>query len=342
MKFPKAYALAFEAARIANSNFHNKLAMGLLRYPAPGRSSGILALSEGRSRPQGFLTLASEAVRNAACGALIEAVLSHHAQTRRDPSNRTYLATFAWDAGLTFEDSPHVNMEAMERKVRRCLTRLGFDAVCAFEVDVLSNCFANETARRLQFHIHAICWRRDLGFEPIAVGTRLSNDGQFPNSLGIPGVSFVSRAQSASRYSGFQRRHPDRDQTAGSMAWLAHYLLKAPYYAKNRYLGRDGRPRVRGDVQRFTPCTAILFAEILTQISAFDAVFAVGSEGAKVGTDYAKRLREWERSNRSNPKCYHEDVLKYSWADLFRHYPQLGFSTATIRQRRHSLTERIV
>ncbi|GAA0439557.1 hypothetical protein GCM10009095_03180 [Sphingomonas molluscorum] len=276
-------------------------------------------------------------VRRAATYILIDKMLEQYRRVRRDPDVRAFLATFAWNAGLTPITAPEIDLEAMERSVRRQLNRLGLNAVCAFDIDVFSRPFDGEQTRYLHFHVHALCWTRDPKFQPRNSAEKLCSSRAFPNRIGVPSVTFRSRAESAAQFAGFQRALPNQDQTAASMAMLAQYILKDTCVSKNRYRGRDGRMRTRPEAGRFTPTVALRFAEIYSQISPYDAVFAVGPEASMITAAYGARLRRWERRNREHGEQCDEHRLMAAWARYFDLHPELEFAPSSIHQRRHTL-----
>jgi hypothetical protein len=296
-----------------------------------------LCFSTPDNPPYGFLPLANMQVRRAATYVLIDEMLEQYRRVRRDPAVRAFLATFAWNAGLTLITAPEVDLEAMERSVRRQLIGLGLNGVCAFDIDVFSRPFAGEHTRYLHFHVHALCWTRDPKFQPRNTAEKLCSSRAFPNRIGIPSVTFRSRAESAAHFAGYQRALPTQDQTAASMAMLAQYILKDTCVSKNRYCGRDGRMRTRPEAGRFTPKVALRFAEIYSQISPYDAVFAVGSEATVVTNAYGARLRRWERRNREHGEQCNERRLMAAWTRYFDLHPELGFAPSIIHQRRHTL-----
>lgn len=338
MRYPKARAVARRAAHEKTLRFHQQVSRGLAYYAPSLADQHVLCFSASDLPPCGFLPLANIQVRHAATHILIDEMLKQYHRVRRDPDVRAFLATFAWNDGLTPVTAPLVNLEAMERSVRRQLNRLNLNAVCAFDIDVFSKPFDGDGTRYLHFHVHAVCWTRDASFQPRNAAERLCHSRAFPNRLGLPSVTFRSRAESAAQFAGFQRPHPAQDQTAESMAVLGQYLLKDTCVSKNRFLGRDDRMRARVEAGRFTPRIALRFAEIYSQISPYDAVFAVGSEGRVVAAGYGSRLRQWERGNRDCGEVCDEGKLAAAWTRYFRRHPQLRYVPSVIQQRRHTLT----
>ncbi|WP_267396575.1 MULTISPECIES: hypothetical protein [unclassified Sphingomonas] len=339
MDFPLARNAARAFARGAEASFQAKLSRALSFYPPATKDQRLLVFSTRPLSSCEFLPLANAEVRLAAAFSLIDSFLDHYGSTRKVSDSHTYLATFTWDAGLTFADAPQVNLEAMERTVRRQLERLGLNAVCSFEIDVFADPLAGEHARRLHFHVHAVCWTRDRSFRPVSAARALRRGKAFPSLLGAPSVSFVSRSASAAQYPGFERPQPRQDQTASSMAHLGYYLLKATSSAKHRFLGRDGTARMRGDDSAFNLKTALRFAEIYSQITPADAIFAVGAEAAAVAANYNARLRRWVMRQGSRGHGYTEAGLQAAWARLFDAHPELGLHPSAIRQRRHTLAD---
>lgn len=355
MSYPRARRAARRSAYAKTAAFHLKLGQALAYYPPNHRDAEILRFWDTLA-PYGFLPLANARVRRAAATALIDALLAHYSRVCQDRSVRTFLVTFAWDAGLTPITEPVLDMEAMERLVRRQLERLGLNAICAFDLDVFSKPNDGEEVRHLHMHVHALCWTRDPAYRPHTTAAKLRKGRAFPNRIGAPSVKFRSRAESAAQFAAFDRAcrkrvrakpvtaspniardRSRRDQTALSIANLAQYLLKDTAVSKNRYKGRDGRMRMRPEARRFTFKIALRFAEIFSEISPYDAVFGVGAEASIVTADYSARIRAWERRNRENGEFCDERELKAAWIRYFTTHANLGLAPCIIRQRRHTL-----
>ena len=288
--------MALTKARIAATHNRDQLIRALAHYLAPPRAAKILDLICCGLGVSDHTPLSNFGVRIKASEVLVDLSLRQHDRVRHDRDVRHFFFTGTWDDGITLEHAPELNFARMELKVRRLLTKLGLDAICAFELDVLSKKLAGDPARLILGHVHALCWTRDAGFRPVVCARELSALPQYSNRLGLPGVDFTTRAMSAARHrapiilGGAQppedprfRNLDTRDQNAPSMADLGRYMLKAPTCAKDRSQADDGSWRVCNDQDAFGLNTALRFAEIWSQITPADCRVWRGLRGRRAG-----------------------------------------------------------
>lgn len=308
-------------------------------YPPPPRTNNILHDATLAFAVSGYAALSNLSVRRSAGEALIDVMLEQRDKQKHDASVRTFLMTASFDAGFCFEDAPVVDLASIRLSVRRALKNLGLQAVCVFEVDVLAKKLPEERSRRLIFHVHAVCWTRDPHFKPVAAGCDLSKSRYFPNMLTAPSFTFVSRAMAAARRNNSSTdprfANLKRDQIARSMAWMGHYMLKPPLYAKNRHEQRDGGIVMRADGGAFRLKTAMRMAEIWSKISVNQAVFAVGSDADKLVRKIKKRIAGLTRDTGSaKQRELGEFTIARAWANFFQAHSKLGFEPSVILHRR--------
>lgn len=182
----------------------------------------MLELLLSGKRCLGDLPIANPQTRLRVQEALIHALLNHFDLIFDQPKCRTFLATFAWDAGMTLRDAPEVLLTSMRRTVHRTLRGLGLSGIGHFEFDVLRRPLLTESFRRISANAHVICWTTDAAFQPKKTAGALCDSGRFPNMLEIPPVDIVSRSLSEARRGIYEREEPHRDQIPRSIAHLGY------------------------------------------------------------------------------------------------------------------------
>lgn len=345
---PRARATALDLARAAATANRDQLLRALAHYPAPTpKADRILNLVASGFGVSDHAPLSNFGVRMRSVETLVDLFLQLHDAHRADRDMRHFLFTGTWDHGITGLAAPVLNLARLELKVRRLLKRERLDGVCIFEIAVLAKPLTGEADRLLLLHVHALCWTRDQYRQPVTRGRELSALAQYKNRLGLPGVTFVSRAMSAARHRLPQMPgHPaleiprrfrnlqSRDQNAHSMAYLAHYMLEAPTAAKGRYQDRDGRWHTCHDRDAFGLNTALRFAEIWSQLTPADAVFGVGPEGGRLSREFSQRMRPG-----ASPLPQHRQQslrrveVEHAWQRLFDAHPRLGLEPSEITRR---------
>ena len=345
--FRKPKLAAAEAVKLRNAQAHHQVRQALSLYSPADRDRDLIEALIIDPYVCSYLPMSNFAVRYAAQSALIDAVLEQYARARPCSETRHFLFTAAFDSGFAFLGGPQVNLANIRRHVVSALRTYNLDAICAFEIDVLSKrlpdantlfpedkiAILKEHSLRLMFHVHAICWTRDPSFRPVAAAKDLMKRDSFSNALNVPAAHFTSRAMSCARRREVLNR-PERDQTAWSMARMAQYMLKAPVCAKN-YIATtpQRRGRLLDDAGAYGSNVALRMAEMWSHISASEAVFGVG-EGALLAGRYQQSLRTWERGNRNRAYIIQEAELDDAWARLWAERPKLGYCPPLIRKRK--------
>jgi hypothetical protein len=263
---------------------------------------------------QYYLPPANKHVRLSAQEALIDELQSLFASAAPEFK----LLTLTWDAGLTFETAPSVDIAKMANQASAALELLGLNAVCAVEVDGVSRVLEGEPGRRLLFHVHGVCWTNGGPFHVrdkellLTTGT----DGlSFTHRWGVPPVRFTAK------------RQLDWSAVAG----LGMYLLKAPRCLK-KPVWRENLGRfklLRAPPEEFRPATAVRLMDLHSRWDVREIVFGVGDGvglvtrwtgalegkcGAQVGGEAVERSsveRLWRRVYaRTNSGCCAE--LRYA------------------------------
>jgi len=334
MAHAKARRKTMAEAAKNNSKSRARVSAAFNLYPPDKRDSIVERVALGRDCEPAVLS--SYTVRAKTQDAWIQALLRHHKRNKGDKQLRHYLFTLTTDAGFTFEDAPVLAIEKMRRSARNLLKKLKLQGICAFDIDILAKKLPGEYARRVILHVHGVCWTRDR-FEPRKVAKKLSAMRCYRNSLGVPGVSFVSRAMSRAAHDPHAAatralfKHPERDQTARSMAFLALYLNKPPVAAKNRNEADDGTVTVRLDAGHFSLKTALRWNELMSHFPPESVMFSVGSEAALVRVDIRTQLRRCFGHTDASGRFNELRHLGRAWQRFFKTHPKLGFSPTQVK-----------
>lgn len=213
-------------------------------------------------RLHGHLPTSNRHVRIRAQEALIEQL--HELFARSAPELK--LLTLTWDAGLTFEDRPVVDVSAMITQASAAIARVGLNAICAVEIDGLSRVLEGEHARRLIFHIHAVCWTNGGPFESKAKERIIATQAypeNFSHAWGVSPVRFTAK----------------RNLDWAAVAGLGMYLLKAPRCLKKR-VWRSQLQRyklLKAPAVEYRPAAAVRLMDLHSRWDVRDIVFGVGA-----------------------------------------------------------------
>lgn len=257
----------------------------------------FLRLVSVAANVNGYLPWSNRTIRLAATRALIELILRNFAKHR---TRKRWFGTFCWDAGITSEGRPIVDLVAMKVAVWKALDAYGLTGIGVVEVDVLKQ-RGGGRGRRLLFHIHVIV--EETGrtkFRPRKAAAKLCRSRRFRNGLGAPSVQFKPITQ-----------------TAADIARVAAYITKFPPSAKNMvpYRKRPGRHVFR-DCQ-MAPAWALRLLETLSHVRATDAVFGIGRRGKQLRKAWTKRFKLLlgKQRGRRNPMAKDHDVAA-EWARI--------------------------
>lgn len=270
------------------------------------------------SRAWGDASLANPQTRYRFQHSLIHALLNHYEQIFDQSDCRTFLATFAWDSGMTSCDTPIIPISSMQRTVQRTLRGLGLSGVGNFEFDVLRRRLRGENFRRLSAQAHVICWTTDRDFRPEATANNLSSSGRFPNILGIPPVDIVSRARSDARRGINFRESPEKDQTPRSIAHLGYYITKAKFCSLNRKpTGPNGeRAKLLPDQDHFTLSDAMRLADINSHFCAGSSLFAFG-QGNEIALDQKRIFQSTANTSTPGHARLKADVIERAFSKIW-------------------------
>lgn len=289
-----ARSFAINRAYFRGIELDTKFLQGISRW-ALEREQQVFLRRLYVAKPVGRKLLANKHVRQAACRATVDALL---ADFSRDPSRKRYFLTFCWDAGVSWERRPHIDLVSLKNMINHRLRRLGLHGFGVVEVEILNN-LTGEPGRRLHAHVHCYCWSAGGDFRPKVAARRLSKLATLHNDLGAPSVVIKTV-----------------ELTEISIARLAAYVTKPPSRGKNRVPRRKfpGRYAMR-DVA-LVPSTATRLIEILSHIEFRDILFGVG-EGCALTKEIRRnfavemtllRGRKWEMPD--------AETVAQHWADI--------------------------
>lgn len=220
---------------------------------------------------------------------ILKRLFLNNLSEKENEDRRYFLCTFCWDDGIIDIDEPHLpDIKPMKLKVYKWLQRVGLSGIGVVETAAFRE---SEYNTELVFaHIHAICWTTSSEFRPKKAAKRMMASGSFPNRFGAPGVDIRSRKMAANRFpskKSDQYNHLfsdlDIDQTDESLAWLCHYLFKAPAFMKKVMPKKTNLKKTRMvvDPANYPQGLALKHEQILHELRVIDAVFSIG-EGKKI------------------------------------------------------------
>lgn len=136
MPHPKAFKAAMAAAIENERQSRDKIIKAFEQYP-PGRLKRRIERVALTSDPDDNVVMSSYVVRRVVRIAWIRAFLHLFSRMRHDEGVRFYLFTFTPSEGFTFEDDPVLDVDKVKRKARHLLKKLGMNAICALDIDIL-------------------------------------------------------------------------------------------------------------------------------------------------------------------------------------------------------------
>ena len=213
------------------------------------------------------LLLSSKRVRRYAGESLIYLLDSEQRKSARSHPGRTWwFLTFLADGGFINTYRPEIDVPAFKKRVDALVRSSGLNAVCALELQALTNYPLKGLGRTLMLNGHAIGYT-DEPFDAVAVEKRLRASPRLQHSWGLPTVEIKQI-----------------DVSGEPVAWLAYYLLKAPHIAKYREWNPAARPpgyRLKDTSMRSD--VAVRLVELLSQLTFNEMVWGVGGGAAIVG-----------------------------------------------------------
>lgn len=228
----------------------------------------------------GRALLSNEHVRHRAQYAMIEAALDAY---RADELRQWPWITICWDAGVTWERAPEIDVVSLRNIADHHLRRCGLEGFGILEVDTWKN-LTGEPGQRMVAHSHFLGYATDgVAIGIGALQSELQSRRALRNSLGARSV--VIRPMTLA---------------PADFAWIGQYMFKCPAYAK-RPVPREsgggirlvGAEHVQGSVSRLV--------EVLSHLEVGDVMFSIGE-----GSEIAKKVRiEVAHEIRDRPGALH-------------------------------------
>ena len=185
-----------------------------------------------------------------------------------EPDRQRLWVTMAWDAGVSWERSPEIDLVSLKNIAYRHFQRAGLEGLGVVEIDTWK-ALAGEAGRRIVSHVHFL--GTSATGERIKV-TELEADlcgrRALTNSMGARSVVITNVRP-----------------TIEDITWLAQYMLKRSAFAKNPIPRADGNGYRLEDVEHVRGSVARL-VELASHCEVRDVMFSVGS-----GKGVAEKVR---------------------------------------------------
>ena len=259
-----------------NAIFEEAFKRDVAGWPLEKVDQDFLAMITHR-RLSGRAMLSNRNVQRVAQGALIRALADAYLQ---DPIKPWVWCTLTWDAGVSWERLPEIDLISLKRVVDRHLRRSGLEGVGVIETDVWKN-IQGEPGRRVVSHVHFLgnrvpgTNRKVTELEADMIGRRA-----LANSLGARSVVIRNVKQSIDDFTR-----------------LGQYMLKRPAFAKNPVPRDDGEGYRLSKVQHARGSAARL-VEIFSHCEVGDVIFSIGS-----GREIANSVRDAVRQEIAPKPC---------------------------------------
>ncbi|RXZ64251.1 hypothetical protein [Pelagerythrobacter rhizovicinus] len=199
--------------------------------------------------------LSNKWVHRAAQFELIDALSDAYLQ---EPDRQWLWCTLAWDAGVSWERAPDIDLLSLKAIANGHLRRSGLEGFGVIETDIWKN-MVGEPGRRLVSHIHFIGTRAPGNHLKVTeIEAEMRDRRALTNSLGARSVVIKNVGQ-----------------TVDDLTWLGQYMLKRPAFAKNP-IPRNGDGYRLQDVAHARGSVARL-VEVFSHCEVGDIIFSIGS-----------------------------------------------------------------
>lgn len=273
----KTQAMAFQAVDRAILAFHILIIAAVRKWHmTPIQKRQFRAMTGTRAIGKWPL-LSDLSARRRASYILIRLMAEHRRSRPTVPPRRYFFLTFIDDIGNTSDRVPEVNLGAIQRKVDKAIRAMRLHAVGVTEVQALMNYPGKGRGRTLMYHTHLTGWTYDPLFNPKAAEKKINQSPSWNNSFDAPPVKIT----------------PMTDEE-GQIDWLAYYITKLPYDAKNRMPNKKkpGKHILMQTTKGYRPELALRVFEGLSQVELPAVLFGVG-EGAEIRKRWRSKLLAW-------------------------------------------------
>lgn len=235
-----------------------------------------------------------------------------------------WLGTFCWDEGVTWEREPQLELNKMHGQVFRALNDQKLNAVLFFELSPLEK-LPGDDDRRLLFHVHAICWPREGKFKPKITANKLSTLRKFPNMFDAKAVKFTRKKL---KRPGGKINAKDFEKLLG----LAGYCTKVDGWTKRIVPRKSGKGHKMQKAHRFSGHLASRIAEVLSQITVWDAVHGVG-DGSAIRKLWQTRLMDQLAAIPGKSTPANLRAIRRAWANARKLNGPAEYLPCTIKPR---------
>ncbi|GGD64872.1 hypothetical protein GRI62_11710 [Erythrobacter arachoides] len=245
-------------------------------------------------RISGRALLSNAKVHRAAQSALIDAMAD---LWLREPERQRVWVTMAWDAGVSWERQPDVDLVSLKAITNRHLGRAGLEGFGVVETDVWKN-IAGEEGRRLVSHVHFLGASAIGGHLKVReIEANMCSRRALSNSLGARSVVIKNVGP-----------------TVDDLTRIGRYMLKRPAFAKNPVPRADGGGFRLQDVAHARGSVSRLI-ELFSHCEVGNVIFSIGA-----GRTIAEKVRQAVRQEiaprgSATPAPTHEEIQAH-WARI--------------------------
>ena len=247
-----------------------------------------------RAQISGRALLSNGRVHRVAQTALISALADDYI---KQPERQWLWGTLAWDAGVTWERKPEIDLVSLKAIARQHFRRSGLEGFGVIEMDVWKN-MAREPGRRMVAHVHFLASRVEGNdTKVLEMEADMQDRRALTNSLGARSVVIRNVGQSVD-----------------DLTWLGQYMLKRPAFAKNPIPKKDGDGYRLQDVAQ-AQGSAVRLLEVMSHMEVGDVLFSIGSGRAIVEkVRGVVRQEVVSRAGAAPAPLAHE--VKRNWQDI--------------------------
>ena len=213
----------------------------------------------------GRALLSNKHVHRAAQFALIDAAADKYLE---DPDRQWLWITMAWDAGVTWERSPEIDLVSLKTIAYQHLMRAGIEGFGVIETDTWRS-LPGEPGRRMVAHVHFLGTATSDGrIKVTELASEMGARRALTNGLGARSVVIRNVGPSIEDFTR-----------------IAAYMLKRPCMAKDPIPCRSGEGYRLQNVSH-APGSVARLIEVFSHCEVGDVIFSIGSH-----RDIAERVR---------------------------------------------------
>jgi hypothetical protein len=256
--------------------FSDRVQRAITRHRLPPNRERRARAITGAGRVMADMRLSDVTARKQATVILFDVLEAHYGEIECSGA-RVYHLTFVDDVGVASDRTPHFRIAALKRKVDKAIRSMGLSGLVFIEVQPLLNYPARGQGRTLLVHAHALCWG--------VVSTRAFREAK------------KTLNESRSWHCMFGAKPVVSRRLRGGIddaLKIAAYIAKLPHDGKYCVPHEGGGFRFRPTLQDYPDRLALRIAEGLSQLSIYEAVFAV-KQGRMLRLKWKRALTAWHK-----------------------------------------------